>query len=77
MSVTYIICFVLLGIAGVANIVALVFLFLSLMSDLGGNKYELNSSNRAYAIFVRESKTNINRDSIGLNGGEGREQNKM
>lgn len=76
MSVPYIICFVLLGIAGIANLVAMIFLILSVMNLYGSNMRKIYSPNFTLKLFICEPIINVHDDIVGLDNRKGGEENK-
>ena len=75
MSTAYIICCILLGIAGIANLVAMVYLF-RLILFCRNNPYKFHAADFTIQLFIREPILNIDADGRVLNRRESREQDK-
>lgn len=76
MSVTYLICFILLGIAGIANLIALVILSITLINRYSIHMRKSNFLNGMYSISICKFKTNINNNAVSMDNRESREHNK-
>ena len=76
MSIPYIITFIFLGIAGIADLIAIMFLILSIVDGIGINTGKFYSSDFTFELFVHEAEPKSDDNFICLDNGESGEKEK-